>query len=103
MATLIKVGTKNEIPNGKAKMVQAGDKQIAVFNLNGNFCAIDEHCTHRAGPLSEGSLEGNRLTCPWHGATFDITTGKVMSPPAARDVACYKIKLEGEDVMVELP
>ena len=97
-----KVATIKEIPSGQAKKVTAGSRQIALFNVEGTFYAIDDTCTHRGGPLSEGELEGKEITCPWHGARFDVSTGTHLSPPAPGDVASYKVQVVGEDVQVDV-
>ena len=60
-------------------------------------------CTHQGGPLSEGEVEGTVVTCPWHGATYDITTGSVLGPPAPEGVVSYKVQVDGNDIKVELP
>ena len=64
--------------------------------------AIDDICTHRGGPLSEGELNGNQVTCPWHGAVFDVTTGQVSRLPAPKAVSRYNIRIEGGDIEVEI-
>jgi ferredoxin-NADP reductase/nitrite reductase/ring-hydroxylating ferredoxin subunit len=77
--------------------------RIAVFNDGGRFHANDDACTHQGGPLSEGTLDGRVVTCPWHGARFDVTTGAVVSPPARRSVATYPVRVSGPDLLVEVP
>lgn len=99
---VVKVAKVDEVPSGTGKVVQAGDKVLALFNLNGTFYAIDNTCTHVGGPLGEGTVEGNRVTCPWHGSIFNITTGEVLGPPARRPVTAYPTRIEGKDVVVEL-
>jgi nitrite reductase/ring-hydroxylating ferredoxin subunit len=59
-------------------------KEIALFNIEGNFFALENACTHEAGPLAEGDIEGHEVTCPWHGGRFDICTGEVLSAPGRR-------------------
>ena len=102
MPSYVKVAKSSDIEPGTAKLVEAGGKRIALFNVEGNFHAIDETCTHRGGPLSEGMLAGNEVTCPWHGAVFDVTTGEVIGLPAPRGVASYPVRVEGDDVEVEI-
>ena len=97
-----KVATVNDIPSGQAKKVTVGNRQVALFNVEGTFFAIDNTCTHRGGPLAEGELEGKEVTCPWHGARFDVTTGSHLSPPAPRDVTSYKVQIVGEEVQVDV-
>src|ERR1700730_13047582 len=102
MADFVKVARAGEIAPGEAKAVEAGGKKIAIFNIEGTYYAIDDTCTHRGGPLSEGMVAGNEVTCPWHGAVFDVTTGSVMGLPAPRSVAGYEVRIEGGDIEVEL-
>ena len=59
-------------------------------------------CTHRGGPLSEGELEGDEVTCPWHGAKFKVSSGEVLSPPAPQGVGSYKVRVNGPDIELEL-
>jgi nitrite reductase/ring-hydroxylating ferredoxin subunit len=102
MAGLVKVAKTDEIVPGQGKMIEVGGKKIALFNVEGSFHAIDDTCTHRGGPLSEGSLEGNQVTCPLHGARFDVTTGEVLGPPAPQGVARYNVRVAGTDIEVEV-
>ena len=102
MPAYVKVAKSSEIEPGTGRLVEVGGKRIAVFNVDGNFHAMDETCTHRGGPLSEGMLIGKEVTCPWHGAVFDVTTGEVLSPPAPRGVATYLVRVQGDDVEVEI-
>jgi nitrite reductase/ring-hydroxylating ferredoxin subunit len=102
MGQYIKVAKVNEIPSGTAKSVDVQGIRIALFNLDGNFYAIGNTCTHRGGPLAEGFISGDEVTCPWHGGRFKIQTGKVCGPPPANDVPQYNLRVEGEDVEVEV-
>ena len=102
MAGFVKVAKADEIAPGQGKMVEVNGKKIALFNVEGSFYAIDDTCTHRGGPLSEGVLEGDQVTCPWHGATYDVTTGEVLGPPAPRGVARYNVRVGGSNVEVEI-
>ncbi len=80
MGQLIKVAEANDVPPGTAKAVEAEGRRIALFHSGGGYFAIDDACTHRGGPLSEGEVEGTVVTCPLHGATYDITTGNWVCP-----------------------
>jgi nitrite reductase/ring-hydroxylating ferredoxin subunit len=102
MAEFVKVARVGEIAPGEARAVEAGGKRIALFNVDGTFYAIDDTCTHRGGPLSEGMVVGAEVTCPWHGAVYDITSGAVLGAPAPRAVARYSVRVEGEDIEIEL-
>ena len=67
MAQFIKIASTTDLAPGEAKCVEVAGKKIALFNLDGTFFAIDDTCTHRGGPLSEGEVSGEEVTCPWHG------------------------------------
>ena len=102
MADFVKVAKTNEIEPGQARLVDVQGKSIALFNVEGQFFALDNTCTHRGGPLVEGEISGNEVTCPWHGARFDVRTGKVVGPPAQQTVACYGVRGTDSDIEVEL-
>ena len=102
MAGFVKVATTADLAPGQGKMVEVTGKKIALFNLEGSFYAIDDTCTHRGGSLSEGEIEGEQVTCPWHGAIYNIKSGEVLSPPAPRGVACYNVRVAGTDIEVEV-
>ena len=76
MATMTKVASVLEIPAGTGKVVTVKGKQLAVFNCDGKFYALDELCTHRGGPLSEGVIGNGQVICPLHGHKFDLATGQ---------------------------
>ena len=103
MSDFIKIATVGEIPLGQAKLVEVNGNEIALFNLGrGEFHAIDNTCTHVGGPLCEGEISGAEVTCPWHGATFDITTGRVLGPPAVEAVNRYNLRIEDGSIEIEL-
>ena len=103
MGQLIKIAEANDVPAGTTKAVEADGRRIALFNSDGSYYAIDDVCTHRGGSLSEGEVNGTVVTCPWHGATFDITTGNALEPPATEGVVSYRVQVDGNDIKVELP
>ena len=96
-----KIAKTSDLVPGSGKVVEAEGETIALLNVEGTFYAIGNTCPHRGGPLGEGSLEGNTVTCPWHGAQFNVTTGEVLAPPAATGVKSYPVRVEGEDVLIE--
>src|SRR5712692_1197368 len=99
---MVRVAGTEEVPPGAGKVVRAGDKVLALFNLDGTFYALDNRCTHVGGPLGEGAVEGNLVTCPWDGSIFNIATGEVVGPPARRPVATFQVRVEKDEVLVEL-
>jgi nitrite reductase/ring-hydroxylating ferredoxin subunit len=102
MSNTVKVAKTSELSPGTGKVVEADGRSIALFNVGGTFCAIDNTCTHAGGPLGEGDLAGEVVTCPWHGAEFNVRTGAVLSPPARHGVRAFPVKIEGDDVLVEI-
>ncbi len=100
---LVKVAQVDDVVPGTAKVVQVGQMTCALFNLSGTFYATGNKCTHVGGPLGEGKVEGNVVTCPWHGSRFDIRTGEVLGPPARRPVMTYPVKIQDQAVFVEIP
>ncbi len=103
MATFHKVTEAKDLAPGSGKAIEVSGQKIALFNIGGTFYAIGDACTHRGGSLSMGTLEGTTVTCPLHGATFDVTTGKNLTLPAPSMVGSYKVRVEGNDVEVEIP
>ena len=104
----VRVGDKSEIPVGKMKKVVSQGKEILIANVNGSFYAIGNICTHARGDLSQGTLEGNIVTCPKHKSKFDVTTGKVVSPPKMglfhpkiQDEQAYILKIENDDILIK--
>ena len=102
MAEFVKALRTTELSSGQGTMVELNDVRIAIFNVDGTFYAINDTCTHASGPLSEGEVDGSVVTCPWHGAAFDIKTGAVLSTPATDGVRSYEVKTEGEDLLVKV-
>jgi nitrite reductase/ring-hydroxylating ferredoxin subunit len=90
-----------DIAPGQIREIQLDGVPIALANVGGQFHALSNSCLHRGGPLGQGSLQGNLVTCPWHGWIFDVTSGKV-SPNQAAGVACYPVELRGDDVYVNI-
>jgi len=101
MAEFIKVAKTSEVEEGKGKVVEANGKQLAIFKQGGEFIAMDNTCLHQGGPLGEGELEGNIVTCPWHQWKYDIKTGENQFDKNMK-LATYKTKVEGDDVLVEV-
>jgi 3-phenylpropionate/trans-cinnamate dioxygenase ferredoxin subunit len=94
------VARVDEIQPGERMIVEYGRSWVVIFNVNGTYYAIEDLCTHDDGPLAEGELAGCIITCPRHGATFDITNGKVLSAPAFVDVPSYEVRIAGDDIQI---
>lgn len=103
MANFQKAGSVSEFPPGTKKTVTVGGKKIALANVDGEFFAIDDTCTHEHCSLgTEGFLDGSTIICGCHGAQFDVTDGKVLALPAPADVASYETKVENGEVFVSI-
>lgn len=99
----VKLGPKSEIPAGGVKSYTHAGQEIAVCNLQGEYYAISDICTHARAKLSEGELQGSEITCPLHGARFDVKTGKALSLPAVRPLATYQLETRGDDLWAKIP
>ena len=99
MTEFVRVAKKSDIPPGQGRMFEIGGKQVAVFNVAGKLHAIDNVCEHQGGPLAEGDLEGCVVTCPWHGWTYDVTSGQSPDDPDTR-VARFAVRVDGDEVLV---
>ena len=101
MSNFIKVANTSELKPGESKVVEVSGEQVALFNVDGEFFAINNTCLHRGGPLGEGFVEGDVVTCPWHGWRYNVKTGANLMIPNQK-VPAYPIKVEGNDVFVSL-
>ena len=77
----VDIAKVDEIPAGKMKHVEVNGKEIVIANMNGKFCALDDRCAHMNAPLSMGNLTGDVVTCPFHGAKFNVASGKKIAEP----------------------
>ena len=102
MPNLIKIAQVTDVASGQACAFNVEGQRIALFNVQGTYYAIADTCTHDGGPLSEGQVQGSTVTCPWHGAEFDLKSGAVLGPPAFEGVPSYRVVIEGNDIKVEL-
>jgi nitrite reductase/ring-hydroxylating ferredoxin subunit len=97
------VGKKSDISPGKMQKVTADGKEILVLNVDGNYFAMNDTCTHAGASLADGKLDGSILTCDWHGAKFDCKTGKLHAFPAKiKDLDSYKVVVESDNIFLEL-
>jgi 3-phenylpropionate/trans-cinnamate dioxygenase ferredoxin subunit len=104
MSELVRVASIDEIPPNSSKLVEIDNIRIALFNLNGEYYAIEDVCTHDGGPLVEGEIvNGHEVRCPRHGARFDIRTGAALSMPAFEPTIAYDVYIQGDDLLIESP
>ena len=99
MSNFVRVASVNDLKPGENKVVEVNGEQVALFNVDGEFFATTNTCPHRGGPLGEGFLEGDVVTCPWHGWRFNVKTGISPVVPTAK-IPTYKVKVEDNDVLV---
>jgi 3-phenylpropionate/trans-cinnamate dioxygenase ferredoxin component len=102
MGKFVKVATIDEMTSQAARCIEVEGEKVALFKGEDAFCALSDTCTHRGGPLSDGEVEGTEVTCPWHGAKFDLRTGAVLGPPARTGVRSYPVRVTGRDIEVEI-
>jgi 3-phenylpropionate/trans-cinnamate dioxygenase ferredoxin component len=101
MPERVRIAACSDVPPGSGRVVVALGRVLALFNLEGEYFAVDNSCPHRGGPLGEGHLAGCIVTCPWHGWQFDVKTGK--SPLDARhSVRTVALQREGMDLFALL-
>jgi 3-phenylpropionate/trans-cinnamate dioxygenase ferredoxin subunit len=100
MAEFKKVATQSDLAPGQKMLVEYAGEPVGLFNIDGEYFAIEDICTHDGGPLVEGDLHGDVIVCPRHGARFDVKTGQVRTLPAYRPVPTYLVKTEGDDILV---
>src|SRR3954469_16303807 len=101
MPNWIRIAAADEVPPGSCGEYVAGDRIVALFNINGTFHALDGICPHQGGPLGKGALAGCIVTCPWHGFQFDVTTGQHQTSPSLVQPA-FPVKVENGDVWVDV-
>ena len=85
------------------KLLSVDGVDVTVYNVKGAFYATEDACTHAEGPLHEGELKDNIVTCPWHYSCFDVTNGAVTCPPAAKPLRTFKVTVNGAVGSVEAP
>ena len=110
MAGFVRVCGVNEVSPGAVKAVRVENREVAVFNLNGRFYAVQDNCPHEGAPLSSGCIEGENIVCSWHGASFHVLTGKTLEPPAGEDMGppvnqglvCYAVRVVGSHLEIKI-
>jgi 3-phenylpropionate/trans-cinnamate dioxygenase ferredoxin subunit len=98
----IKTLKTSEISLNSSKVINLGDKQIALFNHEGEYYALDDMCSHAEASLSEGDVYDCKVECPLHGAEFDLKTGDAVTLPATKPVNKYKVDVEDDYIFLEM-
>ena len=102
MSEYHKIAKTADLAPGEVNVYEVEGHRVALCNVDGEFHAIEDVCTHDAGPLDQGELIGSQIKCPRHGAKFDVTTGIALTLPAVKPVPKHDVKVEGEDIYVTL-
>ena len=102
MAEWVNVGSAGELGDGEMNSYQAGERQVAIANVDGELHAWDDYCTHQQCSLAEGELENTIVECPCHGSQFDITTGEAVQGPAADPVDIFEVREQDGAIQVLL-
>ncbi|MGB2895652.1 MAG: non-heme iron oxygenase ferredoxin subunit [Anaerolineales bacterium] len=99
----VSAAAADEVGNGARILLEIDGQAIALFNIAGEFFAIADVCSHDGAPVADGELDGYQISCPRHGAHFDLRTGKVLTLPAVVDIPAYPVRVEDGEVLIGLP
>lgn len=102
VTTWIDIGIVGEIDNQGYKIVEVDDRTIAIFNLEGLYFAFEDNCPHQHLPLADGLVCNDTITCPYHGAVFNIKTGAVLAPPACSDLHTYPTRVLDDKIQINI-
>jgi 3-phenylpropionate/trans-cinnamate dioxygenase ferredoxin subunit len=102
MSEFITVTRVQDLKPGQIEVFEVQDEFVAVANVEGQFCAFGDVCTHDDGPLGASELAGRVVTCPRHGARFDVCTGEALSLPAVVPIPTYEVRVVEGEVQVRL-
>ena len=99
MAEFVKCADLPDIAVGSCRMVNVAGRDLALFNVGGEIFCLDNTCLHRGGPLGEGYLEGEVITCPWHGWQYNVRTGELLMDPSVK-IPSYAVQVDGSEIKV---
>lgn len=102
MARWVEVAKEGELAPGEYKLVEVDDLELALFNVEGTICCIEDLCTHDGGNLVEGDFDGRVVTCPRHGAKFDVCTGEALCLPAVAATPVHPVRVRDGRVELEV-
>lgn len=98
----IRVAATSDVPSGTMTSVDVDGESLMLCNVEGEYYAVRDECTHESFPLSEGDLRDHVVTCMLHGASFDVRTGEILALPAYEPVQTYKVRVDGNDILISL-
>ena len=98
----VRVARLDDLPPGQMRRVEVDGRDVALVNLDGSLYAIDNNCPHNGGPLARGTLDqrSGQVTCPWHAWTWDVRTGRAVTPPIGWRAVTYAVRVVGRDILV---
>ena len=99
----VKVAQTDDLSPGQMKLVELGDERILLVNVEGEYHAVSEICTHAFAPLSQGEFSGEEVECPLHGSAFSVKTGEALVPPADEGLTVYPVRVDGSDILIGPP
>ena len=100
--TLVPLCATNDVAENTVRLVEAGGRALAVYNIEGTFYATDDECTHGAASLSDGILDGDVIECTMHFGAFDVKTGKPVQEPCSIPLRTYKVVVQDDQVFADL-
>ena len=101
MTEFVKTAKRSDLKPGEARVVECAGRTLALCQVEDKYYALDNTCLHRGGPIGEGFIDGNTVTCPWHGWQYDVATGE-MKMNSAMKLSTFETKLEGDDILVKV-
>ena len=100
--SFVRVAALSALPPGSLLGVEVDGRPVCLANVNGKVFAFQDNCTHEDFPLHNGTLEGKRIECAWHGAQFDVESGRAVRLPAVKPLQTYEVTIEGDDILVAI-
>mgnify|MGYP001081421612 FL=1 len=98
----VKAASVDEVPPGRVKVVEVKDEDVALCNVEGQIYAVADICTHDGGSLGAGYLLGDEIECPRHGARFNVRTGEAKTLPAIVPIPTFEVRVEGDDIYIDV-
>lgn len=102
VSSFVRVAALADVPPGKLLGVEIGGRAICLANADGEIWAFQDNCSHKDFPMHSGELDGKQIECAWHGARFDVTTGRALRLPAIKPIRTYEVKVEDGEILVAL-
>jgi nitrite reductase/ring-hydroxylating ferredoxin subunit len=101
--TEVRAAALGDLAPGQLRLVEAAGTRVVLARVGDRVHALGDTCAHQGGPLAEGKLSGTRLACPWHGWMYDVRSGQCLFPARGGPVPCYAVRVEGDEVWVDVP